>query len=266
MLAQLLFVLCASNLGTPWGQAGAGWILRTAGEPALHYPASFVFLSYAYARFESVLFALAGSFLIPLSLARIHAPMIGGSPGAGPSALRRALQAYRPTFIGYLVNFALLIAWEYLLQLGPRRWIHAFQGGAVGDLLTWGVGALVAYSIAAIFLYVPIRAVEGATFREAVLGGIAEGVRSLGPTLFIVLVFVWPSLLCLAPVQLRATLLATRFRPELIAILLAVATVLNSFINYFIYSATARYHWLRMRPGGAPLTDRSEETVREVQA
>ena len=44
MLAELLFVYLASNLGKIWGMAGAGWIMRTLGEPAVHYPASFLFL------------------------------------------------------------------------------------------------------------------------------------------------------------------------------------------------------------------------------
>src|SRR5438093_8746047 len=110
MLAQLLFVFFALNLGTTWGMTGAGWIMRTAGEPAVHYPTSFVFLSYASARVESFLFAFAGSFIIPLSLARIAAPMAGVSP-TDPETVRRALRAYPATFVAYVVNFALLLAW-----------------------------------------------------------------------------------------------------------------------------------------------------------
>jgi hypothetical protein len=69
MLAQLLFILLASNLGTTWGMTGAGWILRTAGEPGVHYPSSFVFMSFAYARVESFLFALGSTHLPPLFFA-----------------------------------------------------------------------------------------------------------------------------------------------------------------------------------------------------
>ncbi len=245
MGAQLLFVFCAMNLGSAWGVAGAGWLLRTAGEPAVHYPASYVFMSYAYARFESILFALAGSFLIPLSLARIQAPM-AGTPPTGRDTVGRAVRAYRATFVGYLISFAILIAWEYLLQAGPRRWIHVVLGGFKGDVVTWLVGVLVAFAVAAIFVYVPIRAVEtGSTFRGALWGGILEGLRTFVPTFLIVLVFVWPTLIFFAPIQLKSMLLVTRFRPELIAILLAMAAVLSSFVNYFVYSAAARYHWLK---------------------
>ena len=252
MLAELIFIGLASNLGTAWGMKGAGWIMRTAGEPALHYPASFLFLSYAYARVESFLFAVAGSFLIPLSLARIQAPMADVASSAERfGAVRRALRAYPAAFVAFLASFALLLAWEYLLQVGPSRWIHAFRGGIIGDFGTWVVGVLGAFALAAIFLYVPVRAVsDGGSFGDSVLGGILEGLRTLGPTLFIVLLFASPTLIFLAPIQLLPRLIVTRFRPELIGILLAIAAVLNSFVNYFIYSATARLHWLGKRGAG----------------
>jgi hypothetical protein len=57
-------------------------------------------------------------------------------------------------------------------------------------------------------------------------------------------VFAWPTLIVLAPLQIRPTLVVTRFRPELVAVLLGVAAVVNSFVNYFIYSAASRLHWL----------------------
>jgi hypothetical protein len=251
MLAELLFIGLASNLGTAWGMKGAGWIMRTAGEPALHYPASFLFLSYTYARVEAALFAVAGSFLIPLSLARIAAPTSDAPSSGRFRAAGRALRAYPATFIGFLLSFALLLVWEYLLPLGPSRWIHAFRGGIIGDFLAWVVGVVGAFAIAAIFLYVPVRAVsDGGSFGDSLLGGIGEGLRALGPTLFILLLFAWPTLIFLAPVQLVPTLVVTRFHPELIAILIAIAAVLNSFVNYLIYSAVARLHWHGARREG----------------
>jgi hypothetical protein len=138
-----------------------------------------------------------------------------------------------------------LLAWEFLLPMGPHRWFRALLGGFKADLLTWCVGVLVAFAIAVVFLYVPIRAVEeNATLRGALWGGIGEGFRSFGPTLVIVLAFAWTALLFLAPVQLAPMLLVSRFRPELTAILIAIAAVMNSFVNYFIYSAASRLHWL----------------------
>jgi hypothetical protein len=244
MLVELLFVCLAMNLGKPWGMAGAGPILRLSGERAVHYPASFVFLSSAYARVESFLFAFAGSFLIPLSLVRIMGTL-SARPLTGAETVRRARRAYRVTLAGYILNFALLLAWEFLLPVGPHRWFGALLGGFKADLLTWCVGVLVAFAIAVVFLYVPIRAVEeNATFRGALWDGIGEGFRSFGPTLVIVLAFAWPALLFLAPVQLAPMLLVARFRPELTAILIAIAAVMNSFVNYFIYSAASRLHGL----------------------
>lgn len=250
MLAELLFLFLASNLTTPWGMAGAGFILRTLGEPATHYPASFLYLVSAYARVESVLFAIAGSFLIPLSLARIQAPMVGVPP-TGPETVRRAWRAYPVTLVGYLLNVGLLIAWEYLLGVGPRRWIGSALDGLQGELVIWGLGMLVAFAIAAVFLYVPIRAVEaGSRFGDSLWGGIQEGLRSLGPTLFLVLVFAWPTTLLLAPLQIGSGLIVSRVRPELTAVLLAVVAIVNSFVNYFIFAAASRMHWLMRAPKG----------------
>src|SRR5205085_8229297 len=110
MLAELLFLFLACNLATPWGMAGAGWVLRTLGEPGVHYPTSFLVLSSAYARLESLVIALAGSFLIPLSIARIQAAMLEGSP-SGPDTTRRARRAYGVVLVGYLINLAVLVAW-----------------------------------------------------------------------------------------------------------------------------------------------------------
>ena len=250
MVIEVLFLFFALNLGTAWGMAGAGWLLKTIGAGALHYPASYLVLTIAQSRLEWALFTLLGSFLIPLSLVRIEAPMAGFSP-TGPDSVRRARRAYLPTFIAQILNIVLVILWQLLLQVGPSRWIHFFVGGIIGDTLTLGVGILIAFLISALFIYVPIRGVDsGGSIKNALLGGIQEGIRYLGPTLFIVLVFIWPTLIFLAPVQLRPALLVTRFRPELIAILLLIATVLNSFVNYLIYSAAARLHWLGKRREG----------------
>ena len=246
-LAELLFLFLASNLTTSWGMAGAGYILRTSGEPAVHYPASFLYLISTFARVESVLFALAGSFLIPLSLARIQAPMIG-MPATGAETTRRAWRAYPVTLVGYVLNVALLIAWEYLLAVGPRRWFEAALGGLKGELLIWGLGTLISFFIAAVFIYVPIRAVEeGSKFGNALWGGIREGLSAFLPTLFIVLVFAWPAVLLLAPLQIAPNLIITRVRPELTAILLSLVAAANSFVNYFIFAAASRLHWLMRR-------------------
>jgi len=244
LLAELVFLFFAFNLGTTWGMAGAGWIFNAIDDSALHYPASYLFLASVYARVEAFLFAVAGSFLIPLSLARIGASA-SGAPATSPEISRRAARAYPVALAGYLLSFGLLLAWEFLVSAGPRHWFGALLGGLRGDIVTWLFGVLVACAIAAIFFYVPIRAVDGdPTFPNALGGGIREGIRSLVPTLLIVLTFAWASLLVLAPAQLLPGLLVTRFRPELNGVLIVIAAVLNSFVNYFIYSATMRLHRL----------------------
>ena len=247
LVPELLFLLAALRLGTPWGMAGAGWVLGSLGEPGLHYPASFLLLSSGYARFDALIFAFLGSFLIPLGIARIQAPMIE-TPSTGSGTVGRARRAYGVTLVAYILNFVVLLAWEFLLQVGPSRWIHSFLGGIKGDILTWLVGILVAFAVAAVFLYVPIRAVEdGATFGGSLGGGLGEGIRKFGATLLLMLVFSWPALVVLALIQIQPALVVTRFRPELMAVLLAIAAVLNTFVNYFIYSAGSRLHWLGQR-------------------
>mgnify|MGYP001559407835 CR=1 FL=1 len=251
MAVQLLFLFLASNLASVWGMTGAGWIMRlTTREAGVHYPSSFAVLMNAHAMLESFLFTTVGSFLIPLSLVRIYAP-VTGSPGTGAAALSRVRRAYLPTFCSLLVNVALLLGWLAIFPLGPNKWIHVFLSGGLGDLAGWCVGALVSFLLGAVFLYVPIRGVAtGASFRDAFVGGIREGFRALGPTLFIILVFAWPTLIFLAPVQLRPMIFVNKFRPEIIAILIAAAAIVNSFVNYLIYSAAARLHWLGARKEG----------------
>ena len=247
MVFQLLFLFLALNLEKPWGMAGAGWILRTSGEGAVHYPSSFLFLISSYARVETFLVAIAGSLLIPLSLARIRAPMIGEAP-TGAKTVERARRAYRVTLVGYLLNVVLLIGWELLVDIGPRRWFSGLLGGIKGELVSWCLGVLVAFAIAAVFLYVPIRAVEEtSTFRDSLWGGILEGLRSFTPTLFLVLAIAWPTVLLLAPLQIFSNVIVTKFRPELTVALLAALAILSSFVNYLIYSAASRLHWIGTR-------------------
>ena len=242
---ELLFLFFAMKLDSPWGMAGAGLILRTVGEAGVHYPTAFLVLSSAFSRFDSVVFALAGSFLIPLGLARIRARKLG-EPGVGPDTTRRARRAYGVTLVAYVLNVATLIGIELLVEAGPRHWLTGFLGGFNADLLTWLVGVIAAFAVAAVFLYVPIRAVEeGANFQGVLGGGIREGLRSFLPTWLIMLAFSWPALIVLALIQVLPTLIVARFRPELIAVLLGITAVMNSFVNYYIYAAASRLHWMR---------------------
>src|SRR4051812_18504355 len=147
MLAQLLFLFLACNLATPWGMAGAGWVLRSMGDPGIHYPTSFLLLSSAYARVESLIIALAGSFLIPLSIARVQAPMLEASAG-GPDTSRRARRAYAVVLVGYLLNLVILIGGELLLPAGPHPWVASPLGGFKGEGLARVRGFLVAVGLA----------------------------------------------------------------------------------------------------------------------
>lgn len=244
MAVQVLFLLLASNLGTSWGMAGAGWLMRLTREAGVHYPSSFVVLPLAFSYLESLLFTTLGSFLIPLSLVRILAPM-DGSTGRGAKAIGRAAAAIPATFLSLFLNVAALLAWQWIYPRGPGRWIHHNLAGFAADLVGWLVSILVSFMVAAILIYVPVRAVSrGSRFSDAFPGGVREGLGSFGPTLFIMLAFAWPALILLAPVQLLTVAIVSKFRPEVVAVLLGAAAVLSSLVNYCIYSAVARFHRL----------------------
>lgn len=253
MAAQLVFLFLASSLERLWGMVSGGGLMRImTGEAGVHYPSSYIVLPQAYSLSENFLTLFAGSFLIPLGLVRIQAPMFR-TPATGPPAVGRAGRAYLPTIVSAALNLILVLGLAAIFPLGPNRWIHAFLPGTPGDLLSWTAMAVLSYAIAATVLYVPVRAVDPkSTFRYAFVDGIREGVSGLGPTLFIVLLLAWPTLVLLAPVQLRPLLLVRKLRPEMIAILLAIVAILGSFINYLIYSAVARMHWMGRRTPEGP--------------
>ncbi|HLF06461.1 MAG TPA: hypothetical protein VI893_04705 [Thermoplasmata archaeon] len=245
MAAELLFLSLASSMDRIWGMAVGGGLMRLmTGESGVHYPTSYIMLPQAFSILENFLTLFAGSFLIPLGLIRIQAPKFR-TPATGPLAVGRARTAYLPTFASVALNLLLVLGLAAVFPLGPSRWIHSFVPGVLGDFLSWTTLVILSYAVAAIVVYVPVRAVEDrSNFRYAFLGGVREGLKRLGPTLCLLILLAWPTFLLLAPVQIRPLTLVRKFRPELITILLAAVAILGSFINYLIYSAVARLHWL----------------------
>ncbi|MBI4364474.1 MAG: hypothetical protein HY568_03505 [Candidatus Latescibacteria bacterium] len=240
MAIQLLFLVCASNLGTAWGMASAGWLLRLVRETGVHYPTSFVALPVASSYLDSFLFVCLGSFLIPLSLARIVAHMEGSSQ-RGPLAVRRAWNAVPATLCSLLLNIGVLLAWQWIYLHGPSRLIRGALPGFGGAFTGWLLSELISFAVGAVFVYVPVRAVAvGARLPDAVLGGLREGLRMFGPTLVVIVLLSWPVMILLVPVQLGTQTIVSKFRPELVAVGLGAVAVLNSFLNYVIYSSVAR--------------------------
>jgi hypothetical protein len=247
MAVQLLFLLCAFNLGTTWGMAGAGWLLRLTREAGVHYPSSFVALPVAFSYLETILFACLGSFLIPLSLVRIVGREEGSTP-SGAQAVGRAWRAVPATLCSVLLNIGALLGWQWIYSHGPSRLIHGILGGFGGVFTVWIVTELISFAIAALFVYIPVRSVAiGVRLPDAFLGGLREGLRSFWSTFLVIVLLSWPALILLAPIQLGTVTMVTKFQPELVAVGLAVVAVLNSFLNYLIFAAVARLHWLVTR-------------------
>ncbi len=242
--AQLLFLLLALNLDSVVGMGTVGsfvWLFY--GDKLLHYPGFFLFLPSITSIVEALLYALPGAVLIPLSLIRIMAPM-DATLAKGQATGPRLRKAIGPTLLASIANAALLTGWQWILGHGPAATVQRAMPGIGGDSLLWALSLLGAYTIAALFVYIPIVAVApGATFREAVAVGLREGLSLLRLTLIIIFFFAFLALPLLYLVQLRVAFIVERLRPELVVLLLALYAAVISFASYLTYAAAARLHW-----------------------
>ena len=244
LAAHLLFLILALNLEAAPAMASVGAFTRMIfGRESVHYPGFFLYLPSAAAIFEAFLYSVPGALLIPLALIRTMAPMeppeLRNQP-IGP----RLRSAFFPTMVVSVLNVALLAGWQWVYQKGPGPLITTLVPGFPGDATAWLVGVLGAYAIAAIFIYVPIVAVRpGTGFGEAIVKGIAEGVRLFWYTFVFIIVYALPVLPVLLIVQSRPAFIVDKMRPEIIPISLIVYAVLISAATYLTYAASARLHW-----------------------
>jgi sulfite exporter TauE/SafE len=81
------------------------------------------------------------------------------------------------------------------------------------------------------------------TFVGALRGGISEGLRLFKWTVLYLLLFALPALPFLMAIQLGTAFMAERMRPEMIAVVVAIYSILISFATYLTYAAAARLHW-----------------------
>lgn len=245
LLLQLLFLVAMLNLGSAWGMAigsGAASLVGRSDE-VIHYPRVFVLLPSLSSLVEWVLYVGLGSAIIPLALVRIAEPMEGAAAEGWGSRVRRAIL---PTLAAGILNILLLEAWDWVLSRGLAPVLQPRLPGVSALVVPWFLGAMVAYAIAAPFLFVPIRAIErGAGFVSALIGGIGEGVRMLWPAFVIVFVCSWPALLFLAAAQMDPGVIVRKMRPELVGYLLIAYAVITSFATYIIYASASRLHWAR---------------------
>ncbi|HEU4940064.1 MAG TPA: hypothetical protein VFT97_00440 [Candidatus Eisenbacteria bacterium] len=241
--AQLLFLLLALNLGTTIGMATVGAVIRLfAGDGPLHYPSFFLYLPNVTSWVELVLYTLPGAVLIPLAIARIQAPMDPELQGEGFKA--RIRRAWPPTLVAGLMTLALLAGWQWLFGKAVVPLIRASFPGLQASAAIWGLSLLGAYSLSALFLYVPVMALHrNMTFVGALRGGIGEGFRLYKWTVLYVLLFSLPALPFLMAIQLGTAFMAERMRPEMIAVVVGIYSILISFATYLTYAAAARLHW-----------------------
>lgn len=242
--AQLVFLVLAMNLGSAWGMATAGSVARLLrAEGQLHYPQFYAYLPMLASHVEAFLYVIAGSLLIPFALIRILAPMdhaLAEGYGVGP----RLKQAFLPTLVALVAGGALQYGWQWVVSQGAVPILRIALPGFKGVAAIWVVSVLGAFVIAAVLLYVPIAAIRpGAKFGEAISGGVKEGLRLLLFTLLFIFVFSLPALPFLMLVQLHATFLSAKLRPETIGVALGLHAVLNSAASYLIYASAARLHW-----------------------
>ena len=243
LAVQALFILLVLFLGSPLGMATAGALGRlVVGSDGIHYPGFFLRLPSVAQRLEAFLYAVPGSVLIPLSLIRILSP---SEPElrSRDVAVARLRQAVLPTLIASLANGLLLEIWQWLLTLGPVPIMKAVLPGFAGVAVVWGVAIVVAFSVSALFIYVPIVSLRaGASFRERLVKGFQEGVRLFRHTIYFIFFFSWPALAFLFVAQLRTAFVIAKMRPEIVAVLLLAYAVLISVASYLIYAASVRLH------------------------
>ena len=241
--AQLLFLLLVLNLGTPIGMGTAGAAVKLfAGDAPLHYPTLFLYLPTVASWVELILYTFAGAYLIPLSIARIQAPMDPDLQGPGFKA--RVKRAWPPTLIALLLTFVVLSGWQWLFNRALVPLIRASFPGLQATAAIWGLSLVVSYCLSALFLYVPILALHPDTsLVKALREGIREGFRLFKWTVLYFFIFALPALPFLMAVQLGTSFLATRMRPEMIAVVIAIYAILISLATYLTYAAAARLHW-----------------------
>ena len=242
LAAQFVFLFLALNLGAPWGMATVGWLAGTAGGDSVrHYPEFFGFLPNLAALVEAILYTVAGSFLIPLSIARILEPTDRALQTPG-TLMARVKRAVPPVLVGAILSTGVLAGWQYLLPLGPGPWVRMLAGGGIpGESAYWLLGMLVAYAISTCFLCIPIVAVQdGRGFGHSLIQGFKRSLAVFRFSYAYVVLFSLPALLTLYVTQVFGRLIVHQMRPEVAAVLLCAYAIFINVGTYFLYGATTR--------------------------
>ena len=243
LAVQLLFLSLVLNLGNIVGMATAGAAVRLfGGEAPIHYPTFFLYLPNATSWLELFLYTVPGAVLIPLSIARIQAPMDPELEGAGLKA--RLKNAWLPTLVAGILMALLLWGWQWLFNQAIVPLVRASLPGFQSNAIIWAGSMLGAYSLSALFLYVPIIALQpGAKLVGAIRDGLREGARLYKYTILYVLIFALPAIPFLMAMQLGMAFIAERMSPEVVVVLVGLYSILISLATYLTYASAARLHW-----------------------
>jgi len=248
LAAELIVLILAMNLGTAWGMGTAGWLAeRIAGDKVLHYPAFYAFIPTLMTNIEAVLYAFAGSVLIPLAVIRVLRPIDPAAFPAGSTGARLK-QAFFVVLVAAVLCEGLILGWQALLnQPGLLKAIRAvFRGGLPGSVGVTLIGMLVGYALWSLFVYIPVAAVQpGKGFGSAFAGGLRESLSNFFPTYLVVIGISLPAAAILLVLQVMGSFLVTQIRPEIIALLIGLYAVLSMLATFFIYSAAARFYQAR---------------------
>ena len=241
--AQILFLLLAVNLGSGVGMATVGGVTRMLqGDEPIHYPGFFLYLPSLASILEAFLYAIPGSVIIPLALTRILYRTHPAQARAH-SVAARLRHAFLPTLLAWVVEAALLVAWQWAVSVGPSPFLTNRLPGNPGIIAIWAVSVLGAYAIAALFVYVPMVAIRPEySFVQTIREGFREGFSYFPFTLTFILVFSLSALPFLFVTQLSAESIVDRLQPELVALLLAIYSAIVSVASYLIFAAAMRLH------------------------
>ncbi len=244
LIAQLLYLVLALNLGQAWGMATAGAIGRWAvGPSAINYPASLEILPLTSSYVETWTFLIGGAFALPLLAAAVRMTLPGGEMAAEERSARLRV-AYPATFLALGAAFAVTLGWQDIVVRFLPRTLASFLGQPFQvSLVTWTISVLVGYAIITAVVYVPIAALD----RRAGLGGTLRtglqlGLRYFWKTYPLFLLLSLPALALQLVAQLGGSLLLVRTRPENAAYVLFAYAVLSSVATYFAWNMATRIH------------------------
>jgi len=244
LAAEFLFLVLASNLGSTWGMATAGRIAHlVGGDGATRNPGFFVHLPAIFAYVEVGIYTLVGALVLPLAIAGVLAPF---EPSLKDPAVRsaRVRGAILPTFFGLVLYLGVAILWQWAIGAVIAPFFIVLMGKGFNAMVAiWAVSAILGFVFVAAVYYVPIVALRrGGSPGGAVVGGLREGLPLLFGTFLYLLLFSIPALVMQAIVQLFATMIVVRLRPELILVLLSVYATFTSIATYLSFSAAVRLY------------------------